>query len=108
MLQKIETKQKGYRCEIQVPDLTGHSILTTYDPDIKESVEIATQDLADFFSDCIEQFEKYGNYGLKPRVFVREVDTPYGEMYPVDIDSDMFDLSKYEQVLVQSMPVVGG
>lgn len=103
--QGIQPKRAGLRCEIQICNHQGHGVLTTYDPGVDNSVEIAQADLETFWDDCIEQ---YGSRGLKPLVNGRRVGAGEQENELLDIKAPDFDLSLFEQVTVMPFPLVGG
>lgn len=106
--QKIKTKRAGLRCEIQVCNHQGHGVLTTYDPAVDNSVEIAQADLAAFFDKCISDFKRGGRGGLKPLVNGRLVGAGQEENEMIDVQAPDFDLSLFEQVTVIPYPLAGG
>jgi len=108
MFQDIQTRQKGFRCEVQVMNQSGHDVLTTFAPEDVASVEVATQDLADFWAQCIEEYERRGKKGLRPNIFVRKSGDPMGEMDLLDTSDGKLDLSTFEQVLIQPIGIIGG
>lgn len=104
--QDIQPKQAGLRCEIQVLNHQGHGILTTYDPAVDNSVEIATKELDDFWNDCIKSFERGGSKS-KLTPIVNGIRSG-GSTELIDIKAPDFNLSLYEQVTIMPMPMVGG
>jgi hypothetical protein len=103
--QDIQPKRAGLRCEVQIINHQGHGVLTTFDPAVDNSVEIAQADLASFFDECIESFNKGRGGGLTPNVWGRK---PEGEMDLIDIKAPDFDLGLFEQITVMPTPMSGG
>ena len=107
--QDIQPKRAGLACEIQVINQQGHGVLTTYDPGVDNSVEIAQADLVNFFDECIADFKRGGREsGLKPIVNGRRIGAGVEENELVDIKAPDFDLSLFEQVTIMPMPLAGG
>lgn len=106
--QDIETKRPGLRCEVQVFNHQGHGVLTTYEPGVDNSVEVAQADLIEFFDECIAEFTRSGSRGLKPLVAGRTSTMPPGESAQIDVKAPDFDLSLFEQVTIMPMPLAGG
>lgn len=106
--QNIQPKRAGLRCEVQVINEQGHGVLTTYDPVVDNSVEIAQADLTTFFDECIESFKRGRSGGLKPLVNGRRIGAGVEENELVDIKSPDFDLSLFEQITIMPMPLSGG
>lgn len=106
--QNVATKRKGLRCEIQIMNHSGHDVLTTYDTEVDNSVEVAQAELTAFFNECIAEFEKSSRGGLKPLVTGRTADMAQGDTTLVDPLAPDFDLSLYTQILIQPVPLVGG
>jgi hypothetical protein len=104
--QNIQTKRKGLRCQIQVTNHSGHDVLTTYEPGVDNSVEVAQADLAAFWDDCIAEFSRGGRTGLKPLV----AGTKPGESEAILVDPKApdFDLSLFENITVMPFPLAGG
>ena len=109
-IHNIRTKHKGLRCLIRVINHQGDGILTTYDPSEKESVDIATQDLQDFFNSCIDQFKAVNaDSQLTPNVWGRKVGgTEMDLILTSDIQSPTFDVGLYEDIMIQPVPLAGG
>lgn len=105
--QDIQPKQAGLRCEIQILNHQGHGILTTYDPEVDNSVELATKELSDFWDECINSFSRGGRSESKLTPIVNGI-KPCGSTDLIDIKAPDFDLSLYEQVTIMPMPMVGG
>jgi len=107
--QNIQPKRAGLRCEIQVINHQGHGVLTTYDPAVDNSVEIAQADLAAFFDECTDTFHRSRpDSKLKPIVNGRRIGAGIEENELLDIKSPDFDLSLFEQVTIMPTPLVGG
>lgn len=109
--QNIQPKRKGLRCEVQVINHQGHGVLTTYDPDVDNSVEVAQADLVKFFDECIGSFDKgnrYGGGGLKPLVNGRRIGAGIEDNELLDVKAPDFDLSLFEQVTIMPVPLAGG
>lgn len=104
--QDIQPKQAGLRCEIQVLNNQGHGILTTFDPDVDNSVKLATKELDDFWNECIRSYKR-GGVESKLTPIVNGI-KPCGSTDLLDIKAPDFDLSLYEQVIIMPMPYVGG
>lgn len=105
--QNIEPKRAGLRCEVQIINHQGHGVLTTFDPAVDNSVEIAQADLTTFFDQCISEFDRCGS-GLKPIVAGRRPGQAQGVTDLIDIKAPDFDLGKFEQVTVIPVPLSGG
>jgi len=108
VFQNIKTKVSGLRCEIAVMNHQGHGVLTTYDQGVEGSVVDAQQTLESFWDECIDEFRRCGRGGLKPLVTGRTRDMPDGETVLIDIKAPDFDLSEFEQIVVQPVPLTGG
>ena len=111
--QDIKPKRAGLRCEVQVINQQGHGVLTTYEPGVDNSVEVAQADLAVFFDECIASFNRgrsSSSYigGLKPIVNGRRIGAGIEENELIDIKAPDFDLSLFEQVTIMPMPLSGG
>jgi len=110
VFQNIQTKRKGLACPINVMNHSGHDVLTTYDPQVDNSVEVATQDLQEFMQSCIAEFEGRGNR-LKPNVFGKRPGQPEGELDWIGLDellSPDFSLEGFTEIMVQPVPLTGG
>jgi len=99
--QNIQPKRVGLRCEVQVINFQGHGVLTTYDVDVDNSVEIAQSDLVDFFDKCIKE---YGRNPLPPIVN----GNLSGRNVLIDVKAPEFDLSLYTNVTIMPCPLAGG
>lgn len=105
--QNIKTKRRGLRCEVQVMNSSGHDVLTTYDREVDNSVEVATEDLQRFMDECINEFRTKGS-GLTPNVWGRSRDNPSGEMDQIDVKADGFSVEPFTQITVMPVPLTGG
>jgi len=101
--QDIKPKVAGLACEIQVCNLSGHDVLTTFDPGVDNSVELATEELSKFWDECIQA---YGGRKLKP--IVHGIPTGETEGVLIDPKAEDFDLSLFENVTVMPFPLAGG
>lgn len=107
--QDIKPKRAGLRCEVQVINLQGHGVLTTYEPGVDNSVEIAQADLEAFFDECIASFRRSSpSSGLKPFVNGRLIGAGVDGNERLDIKAPDFDLSLYEQVTIMPVALSGG
>lgn len=106
--QDIVPKRAGLRCEIQVCNHQGHGVLTTYDQDVDNSVEVAQADLVEFWDQCIAEFNRSGKSGLKPIVNGRRIGAITHENELLDIKAPEFDLGLFEQVTIFPVPLAGG
>ena len=108
--QDIQPKRAGLRCEVQIINQQGHGVLTTYEPGVDNSVEIAQADLTAFFDECIISFNRGRSHvgGLKPIVNGRRIGAGTEENELLDIKAPDFDLSLFEQVTIMPMPLAGG
>lgn len=107
VFQNIQTKRKGLRCVIRVMNHAGDDILTTYDPTV-ESTAVATKDLQDFWSECIDEFSARGT-SLTPTVAGKRIGESDFEILTGDeIQAPHFDVGLFEEILIQPMPLVGG
>lgn len=108
-IQNIQTKRSGLKYKIRVLNHTGDSILTTFDPVVDNSVSVATADLQDFVSKCISEFASRGRTSLKPVVAGRRMgNAEYDMIRSEELMAPEFDLSIFDDVLVQPVPLVGG
>lgn len=107
--QDIQPKRAGLRCEIQVINNQGHGVLTTYEPGVDNSVEIAQADLTAFFDECIASFNRGGySSSLKPLVNGRRIGAGVEENELLDIKAPDFDLSLFEQITIMPVLLSGG
>lgn len=109
--QDIQPKREGLACEVQVINEQGHGVLTTYEPGVDNSVEVAQADLTAFFDECITDFNRgrrHGGSGLKPIVNGRRIGAGTEENELLNVKAPDFDLSLFEQVTVMPMPLSGG
>lgn len=106
--QDIQPKRAGLVCEIQVVNHQGHGVLTTYEPGVDNSVELAQGELEAFFDECITSFNRGGASGLKPMVNGRRIGAGTEENELLDIKAPDFDLSLFEQVTIMPVPLAGG
>lgn len=105
VFQNIKTKRVGLRCPIRVMNKSGDDLLTTYAPEVDNSVEVATEDLRNFWDSCIAEF---GNSTLKPMLAGRRTGHADFDWIGGDVMDPEFDLSLYEEVLIQPVPLSGG
>ena len=106
MIQKISTKQRGFRCNVRIMNWSGDDILTTYDPAIEDSVSIATKDLQEFWGQCIDE---YAQYKQKPMLFGKtSTSTSYDWIKSEEILLPEFSVGLYENILIQPVPLSGG
>lgn len=103
VIQKIETIRPGLACEVQVFNHQGHGVLTTYEPGVDNSVEVAQADLVDFWDRCIAEF---GGRKLKPVVHGTLIGETEGKL--IDPKAPDFDLGLFENVTVMPVPLTGG
>jgi hypothetical protein len=106
--QDIQPKRPGLRCEVQVINHQGHGVLTTYDPVVDNSVEVAQADLAAFWDECVKEFTRGGKRGLKPFVNGLRVGAPHDADELIDVKAPDFDLGLFERVTIMPVPIVGG
>jgi hypothetical protein len=86
----------------------GDGCLTTYDPDVEDSVAVATQDLQDFWGQCVDEFARSGS-SLTPTVAGKLTGADdFGLLTGDEIKAPDFDLGAYEEILVQPVPLGGG
>jgi hypothetical protein len=108
VFQNIQTKRKGLRCPIRVMNHSGDDILTTYAPEVEDSVSVATKDLQDFWAQCVDEFEGRGT-SLKPMVAGKRVgESDFGILTGAEIESPEFDVGLFEEILIQPVPLSGG
>lgn len=106
--QNIKTKRSGLRCAIRVMNHSGDDVLTTYDTMVDSSVEVATKDLQDFWQKCIDEFADRGTTKLKPVVCGRKVGAIDFDWLGESVMAPDFDLGRFEEILIQPVPLVGG
>lgn len=107
--QAIETKQKGFRCPVRVVNHSGDDILTTFDPSVDNSVQVATKDLQDFWQKCVDEFKGHGYKHSQPKVFgKRQGEQAFDLIRGDELMSPEFDLTPFEDVMVQPVPLTGG
>jgi len=107
--QDIQPKRDGLRCEVQIINLQGHGVLTTYEPGVEDSVEVAQADLTAFFDECIADFNRGSRKSnLKPKVWGHRPGMAEGETDLLDIKAPEFDLGLFDQVMVMPVPITGG
>jgi len=104
--QNIQPKVDGLRCEIQVLNHQGHGILTTFAPEVENSVELATKELNDFWGSCVDEYPGKNETVKKPHTWGRKVGE--SELNPIDIKAPDFDLGLFEQVTILPTPMAGG
>ena len=107
--QDIKPIRAGLACEVQVINKQGHGVLTTYEPGLDNSVEIAQAELVTFFDECIESFNRGSHRsGLKPLVNGRRIGAGVEANELIDPTADGFDLGLFEQITIMPMPLAGG
>jgi len=111
LYQNVKIIVKGNPCKVRVANHSGDDILTTYDHGDVATVDQANMDVAAFFNACVDEFKlKNPSRPCKPNMFVR----PKGEqdMTLVTTADDGkvhdLDLSLFEEVLIQPVPLAGG
>lgn len=88
---------KTYRCRIQRMDENGDSTVATYDPEVAESVTIATEALSDFFDECVKE------YGVEPPIWARRVGCGSFDLFDPNADN----LINVDEVVIHQ-PLCGG
>jgi len=83
--------------KIRRMDHTGDSVIAEYDPEVKESVEVAQDALTRFLEDSVARF------GVSPPVWGRRL----GEQEFDMLDKGNLDLAHVEEVVLQ-YPLAGG
>jgi hypothetical protein len=102
MIQNIKTVNAKHRCKVRVMNHSGDDILTTFDNDVATTCVEATETIQDFVKECLEK-NRY-----KATVFGRRVGAPDFDLIRFPVDEPDFDLSLFEEVLIQPAPLVGG
>lgn len=106
--QNIHTKRKGLRCPIRIMNNSGDDVLTTYDTAVDDSAAVATEDLQRFWNECVEEFRDKGT-SLTPRVYGKSVgSTSFDPITGDDINAPEFDVSLFDEILIQPVPLSGG
>jgi len=108
VFQNIQTKRKGLRCVIRVMNHSGDDILTTYAPDVSDSVAVATKDLQEFWGQCIDEFSAHGQSCLS-MVAAKRIGSPdFDILTTEEIQAPTFDVGLFEEILIQPVPLAGG
>lgn len=103
IFQNVKTIRPGMRCKINVPNHTGHSVLTTYDPEIEDSAIAAQDAIGDFWDKCIDEMGKRGS-NYRPTCWAQSIGEVGFKMVP---DPRRLDLTTIQEVMVQA-PLAGG
>jgi hypothetical protein len=107
-LHKMVAKRPGLRCPIRVMSHQGDGCLTTYDPAVEDSAAVATQDLRDFWGQCVDEFKGKGT-SLTPVVAGKRVGGSSFDLLTGDeIAAPEFDVGLFDEILVQPVPLTGG
>ena len=102
MIQDIKTVNSKHRCKVRVMNKNGDDVLTTFDSDVATTCVEANETIQGFVREC------YETHKYKPCVFGRRIGAPDFDLIRFTVAEPDFDLSLFEEILIQPAPLVGG
>lgn len=103
-MQDIKTIRQGLRCKVRVMSHSGDDVLTTFDNTATATCVEASDAIGDLWDRCITEHK-----GHKPTIFGRRTGEVDFDLLAVpDSARPKFDLTPFEEILIQPVPLIGG
>lgn len=102
-MQNIQTIKSGLPCKIRVLNHSGDDVLTTFDNAATATCVEGSDAIGEFWDKCIE------THGHKPTFYGRRTGERDYDLLTVDKGcKPEFDLSLFDEVVIQPAPLTGG